>query len=74
MVAALRRQWRYGLPPRRWPPPSRPGTSSISAGDLAHALNAFARQANQEIIFSSTLVAGKRTRAFTAAWNPAPPC
>jgi iron complex outermembrane receptor protein len=34
----------------------------ISAGDLARALNAFARQANQEIIFSSSLVAGKRTK------------
>ncbi|MFA5964564.1 MAG: TonB-dependent receptor [Sphingomonas sp.] len=33
----------------------------IAAGDLRQALNAFARQSNREIIFSSTLVAGKRT-------------
>jgi iron complex outermembrane recepter protein len=34
----------------------------ISAGDLGRALNAYARQANREIIFSSAIVAGKRTK------------
>ena len=42
----------------------------ISAGDLARALNAFARQADQEIIFPSTLVAGKRTKGVRGNLPP----
>ncbi|WP_213978987.1 TonB-dependent receptor [Sphingomonas sp. dw_22] len=42
----------------------------ISAGDLGSALNAFARQANQEIIFSSSLVAGKRTKGVRGSLQP----
>lgn len=45
-------------------------TFDIAAGDLASALNAFARQANQEIIFSSALVAGKRTRGVRGSVEP----
>jgi outer membrane receptor protein involved in Fe transport len=42
----------------------------ISAGDLASALNTFARQSNQEILFPSTLVAGKRTRGVRGNLEP----
>ncbi|MGE7968032.1 TonB-dependent receptor domain-containing protein [Sphingomonas sp. NPDC092331] len=43
---------------------------NIAAGDLGSALNAFARQANQEIIFSSAMVAGKRTRGIHGSLAP----
>ncbi|MBC9031169.1 TonB-dependent receptor [Sphingomonas sp. JC676] len=43
---------------------------NIAAGDLGNALNAFARQANQEIIFSSALVAGKRTKGIHGSLAP----
>ena len=42
----------------------------ISAGDLGRALNAFARQANREIIFSSAVVAGKRTKGVRGKLDP----
>ncbi len=42
----------------------------ISGDELASALNTFARQANQEIIFSSQLVAGKRTRGVRGDLAP----
>lgn len=42
----------------------------ISGGELGRALNIFARQANQEIIFSSNLVAGKRTRGVRGNLQP----
>jgi iron complex outermembrane receptor protein len=42
----------------------------IPAGDLGRALNAFARQANREIIFSSALVAGKRTKGARGSLEP----
>ncbi|WP_336961423.1 TonB-dependent receptor [Sphingobium aquiterrae] len=42
----------------------------ISAGDLGRALNAFAQQANQQIIFSSTLVAGKQTKGIRGSLEP----
>jgi iron complex outermembrane recepter protein len=42
----------------------------ISAGELAGALNSFARQANQELIFSSSLVAGKRTKGVRGTLPP----
>ena len=42
----------------------------IAAGDLARALNAFARQANQEIIFSSALVSGKHTKGVRGSLQP----
>lgn len=42
----------------------------ISAGDLGRALSDFARQANQQIIFSSALVAGKRTRGIRGNLDP----
>ncbi|PZU01007.1 MAG: TonB-dependent receptor [Brevundimonas sp.] len=42
----------------------------IQAGDLGPALNAFARQANQEIMFSSILVAGKRTQGIRGNREP----
>ncbi len=41
----------------------------ISGGELARALNTFARQANQEIIFSSAIVAGKRTKGVRGTLN-----
>lgn len=42
----------------------------IPAGDLSRALNAFARQANREIIFSSAMVAGKRSRGARGTLEP----
>src|SRR3546814_2297543 len=42
----------------------------IPAGDLGRALNSFARQANQELIFSSALVAGKRTKGVRGGLEP----
>ncbi|WP_162184710.1 TonB-dependent receptor domain-containing protein [Sphingomonas hengshuiensis] len=42
----------------------------IPAGDLARALNAFARQANREIIFSSAMVAGKQSRGARGKLEP----
>jgi outer membrane receptor protein involved in Fe transport len=42
----------------------------ISGGELARALNTFARQANQEIVFSSTLVAGMRTKGVRGNLPP----
>ena len=42
----------------------------IAGGTLARALNVFARQANREIIFSSDLVAGKRTRGVRGDLMP----
>ncbi|HWK37184.1 TonB-dependent receptor [Sphingomonas sp.] len=45
-------------------------TFDIPAGDLGRALNIFARQANQQIIFSSTLVAGKQTRGVRGGLEP----
>jgi outer membrane receptor protein involved in Fe transport len=43
---------------------------NISAGDLGSALNTFARQANREIIFSSALVEGKRTKGVRGGLEP----
>ncbi|GGI87712.1 TonB-dependent receptor [Polymorphobacter multimanifer] len=42
----------------------------IASNELANALNAYARQANQEIIFSSALVAGKRSRGVQGNMAP----
>jgi iron complex outermembrane recepter protein len=38
---------------------------SIPAGDLKAALQAFARQSSRDLLFDSTLVAGKRTRGYS---------
>lgn len=43
---------------------------NIPAGNLGPALNAFARQANQEIMFSSTLVADTRTNGVQGRYEP----
>ena len=48
----------------------QPRSFDISAGDLGPALNAFARQANREIVFASTMVAGKRTRGVRGSLDP----
>jgi outer membrane receptor protein involved in Fe transport len=42
----------------------------IKAGDLGPALNAFARQSDQEILFTSALVAGKRTAGVSGRYEP----
>lgn len=42
----------------------------ISGDELAAALNIFARQADQQIIFSSQLVAGKRSRGVSGDMAP----
>jgi iron complex outermembrane receptor protein len=39
----------------------------IAAGDLRSALQQFARQTNQEVMFSNAVVEGKRTRGFSGA-------
>lgn len=43
----------------------------IADAELASALNTFARQADQQIIFSSQLVAGKRSRGVSGDMAPA---
>ncbi len=43
---------------------------NISAGELAQALNGFAQQGGQEILFSSSIVAGKRTNGVKGNLPP----
>jgi iron complex outermembrane receptor protein len=43
---------------------------NIPAGDLGTALNAFARQASQQIMFSTSLVSGKRSAGLAGRYEP----